>query len=170
MYSKRRARPRSIAELQAASQGALDYYANLSGKPKTLFPPLPVPRKRVARTSLTKAPPKEHTEQVAFVRWFRAAFPGKLIFAIPNGGLRDPVIAWHLKQEGVLAAVPDLFCPVFRLFIEFKRVSGSKVPTEQKEMGEYLVNNGYGHFFAMGAEDGKRKTLEYLAKGKYGDY
>jgi hypothetical protein len=130
------------------------------------FPALPVPRKRVAPIN---APPKEHAEQVAFVRWFRAAYPGKLIFAVPNGGLRDPIVAWHLKQEGVLAAVPDLFSPPFRLFIEFKRISGSRIPTEQKEMAQYLLNNGYGHFFAMGAEDGKRKTMEYLARGTYGD-
>jgi hypothetical protein len=157
-------RPRSIAERQAATQGALDYYANLSGKPKIVYPPLAVPRKRVA---LPGTPPKEHAEQVAFVRWFRRTYTGVLIFAIPNGSLRDSTVGFQLKAEGVTPDVPDLLCPKFHLFIEMKRVGGSR-KASQKLMGEYLVKCGYGFFFAMGAEDAKRKTIEYLSGKDYG--
>lgn len=162
---KRIGRPKSVAERQAASQMALDYYANLAGKEKVVFPPLPAPRKRVTAPD---APPKEHHEQVAYVKWFRRTYMGVLLFAIPNGGMRDGIVGWQMKQEGVTSDVPDLFCPKFKLFIEMKRIGGSR-PRGQKMMADYLMGCGYGHFFAMGAEDAIAKTREYLARAGYGN-
>lgn len=68
---------------------------------------------------------KEHDLQVACVSWFRMAYPRITIFAIPNGGQRNVIIAAKLKLEGVLAGVPDIFVaqPNERyagLFIEMK--------------------------------------------------
>lgn len=71
----------------------------------------------------------EHRAQVAVVTWAtlaRQQFPElALLFAIPNGGHRNVVVARKLKAEGVRAGVPDLFLPVARggyhgLFIEMK--------------------------------------------------
>ncbi len=36
----------------------------------------------------------------------------KLLFSIPNGGLRDKITASRLKAAGVRAGVPDIFWPV----------------------------------------------------------
>lgn len=158
-------RPPSLAEKIAANQRGLNFYASIAGKPQVRLGAIPVRRKRVP---VVGAPPKEHQEQVNYVKWFRRTYTGVLIFAIPNGGMRDPIIGFQMKAEGVTPDVPDLFCPKFKLFVEMKRVGGSR-PAGQKLMGEYLVKCGYGHFFAMGADDAMRKTLEYLARGTYAD-
>ena len=89
----------------------------------------------------------EHQLQRACVRWFRYQYPNSIIFAIPNGGLRNKVTAAKLKAEGVLAGVPDLFIATPNsthsgLFIEMK--AGRGKPTElQIEMHERLYYSGY---------------------------
>ncbi|WP_044200640.1 hypothetical protein [Flammeovirga sp. OC4] len=52
----------------------------------------------------------EHKIQCACVRWFRLSYPAlkNSLFAVPNGGARDAVTGRKLKDEGVLAGVPDL--------------------------------------------------------------
>ena len=56
----------------------------------------------------------EHQLQVECVKWFRFQYPklANLLFAIPNGGLRNIKVATKLKAEGVLAGVPDLFLAI----------------------------------------------------------
>ena len=61
--------------------------------------------------------PTEHQEQKTLVQgwWPRVQrrWPGVLLYAIPNGGDRNPIVAKKLKAEGVLAGIPDLYlaCP-----------------------------------------------------------
>lgn len=73
----------------------------------------------------------EHGYQVAVFDWTalnpnRKAYPGlELLFAVPNGGTRNKVVAAKLKAEGVEAGIPDMILPVARsgyhgLFIELK--------------------------------------------------
>jgi len=58
----------------------------------------------------------EHEHQARLIQEVRAhqeQYPLlKLLFAIPNGGLRHPSVAKALAAEGVLAGVPDLWLPV----------------------------------------------------------
>ena len=60
----------------------------------------------------------EHQEQKALIQWARLnqqRFPElDLLFAIPNGGLRNIRVARKLKSEGVKPGVSDLFLPVAR--------------------------------------------------------
>ena len=72
--------------------------------------------------------PTESQEQVAFIQWADMFFNGKdeFVFAIPNGGLRNVVVAKKMKAEGVKPGVLDLFFTLARggyhgLFIEMKR-------------------------------------------------
>lgn len=74
--------------------------------------------------------PTEHAEQVALMGWAKLQqrrLPELvLLFAVPNGGDRNAIVAKKLKNEGVRAGIPDLFLPVARegfhgLFIEMKR-------------------------------------------------
>jgi hypothetical protein len=74
--------------------------------------------------------PSEHDEQKRLVQALSLALrdnPARgLLFAIPNGGLRNRIVARRLKEEGVKPGVPDLFLPVpaggyHGLFIEMKR-------------------------------------------------
>lgn len=51
---------------------------------------------------------ESHTQKQC-VKWFRAQFPNKILYSVPNGGKRDEVTATILKAEGVLPGVPDLF-------------------------------------------------------------
>ncbi len=100
--------------------------------------------------------PSEHVEQREVVKWFRQTWPGVVIFAIPNGGLRNPAAALRLKVEGVLPGVPDLFVPEWRLWIEMKKAKGGITSKEQREMLLYLRRVGYDAIVCAGADDAKR--------------
>ena len=71
----------------------------------------------------------------------------KMMYAIPNGGRRDPIEAVHLKQQGVRAGVPDLCLAVPRgkyhgLYIEMK-VGRNKTTDQQNEWLASLSYYGY---------------------------
>ena len=92
---------------------------------------------------------KEHELQKACVQWFRFNYPNYkyLLFAIPNGGLRNARVAVKLKAEGVVAGVPDLFLAIGTkyangLFIEMKQ-GKNKLTENQKYMKQQLENEAY---------------------------
>ena len=90
----------------------------------------------------------EHRLQVACVRWMRFQYPNVLIFAIPNGGQRNVIVAKKLKDEGVLAGVADLFVMYANkygyngLFIEMKTKTGRQTES-QKEFEQYCLTHNY---------------------------
>lgn len=93
----------------------------------------------------------EHGEQVSLVAALRRHRPTLLFFAIPNGGKRTPLEGARLKDEGVLAGVPDLFFPSLRLFIEMKRKDGGVVSKAQKDVMHRLEQAGYRCVVCSGA-------------------
>lgn len=97
----------------------------------------------------------ESREQILFVNWMRKNYPEHKIFAIPNGGSRNPSEAQRMKMEGVTAGVPDLMIPSLRMFIEMKRLVGGKISKEQQQMIEYLRQCGYVAVVCAGAEQAK---------------
>ena len=91
----------------------------------------------------------EHRLQCACVRWFRYQYPqlSSLLFAVPNGGRRDPVTGARLKAEGVVAGVSDLilFFPSDKhhaLCIEMKTPKGRQ-SSSQKEWQQQVERYGY---------------------------
>ena len=106
--------------------------------------------------------PSEHAEQVTFVSWFRASFPGVLIYAIPNGGGRHILTAIDLKAEGVTPGIPDLHIPRFKLWIEMKRTRGGEISKEQKEVAEYLTGIGDTVCFCEGHKKAIAMTIAFL--------
>jgi hypothetical protein len=89
----------------------------------------------------------EHQIQVACITWFRYKYPKYLIYAIPNGGQRNAIVAARLKAEGVLSGVPDLHIPVARsgchgLYIEMK-AGKNKTTGNQKTIMQKLESEGY---------------------------
>lgn len=104
------------------------------------------------------ANPSEHSQQTALFCWaaqHSLIIPElRLLFAIPNGGLRDKVTASRLKAEGVRSGVPDIFWPVAArmpshvsiyyhgLFIEMKAAKG-RVSEAQTQWVKDLEGQGY---------------------------
>lgn len=90
----------------------------------------------------------EHEIQVNCVNYFRLRYPKGLIFAIPNGGQRNVIVASKLKAEGVLSGVPDLCIPIAKkgyngLYVELKNGKSGKVSDNQKTIMEKLQIEGY---------------------------
>ena len=103
----------------------------------------------------------EHSHQAGFLQWFRAKYPGILIFAIPNGGKRDIVTAKKLQMEGVTPGVPDLYIPAWSLWIEMKK-PGGRLSEAQNNMIEYLEGIGHTVIIGYGARNASEKVLEFL--------
>jgi hypothetical protein len=111
---------------------------------------------------------EEHKLQVACINWFRLQYPqyARLLFAIPNGGNRNLITAVRLKQEGVIAGIPDLFFakPTAKfsgLFIEMK--AGKNKPTAlQQEQMNILWHSGYKCEVCNGFEQFIQIINEYL--------
>ena len=108
----------------------------------------------------------EHDEQVGFVNWWRARFPGVLLFAIPNGGHRAMSVAKSMKAEGVTPGIPDLHAPALKLWIEMKRVKGGRLSADQVEMIAHLESIGHTVIVGHGSRDASEKVLAYLQKAK----
>lgn len=110
----------------------------------------------------------EHDEQALLIKWFDFQYKDKFVlFAIPNGGLRNAIVAKKLKKEGVRSGVPDLFLAVPRkpyagLFIEMKREKGGKLSLYQKDMINSLEEAGYWCEVCYGFEAAKKVIEEWL--------
>jgi len=107
------------------------------------------------------AVPKEHDEQVMFVKWFKLSFPHIRIAAIPNGMRTSIRQAVKAKAEGVSAGFPDLFIPHYNIYIEMKRVRGGVVSEDQKSWHRYLEDHCNAKvIIARGCEDAISKLLD----------
>lgn len=101
----------------------------------------------------------EHLEQVSAVNWFEAAYPGVLIFAIPNGGERHPSVAEKMRREGVRRGIPDLMIPAWRTFVEMKAQKG-RLSDYQIERIDYLISAGYQCLVCYGFDDFKSQITQ----------
>ena len=119
--------------------------------------------------------------QAECVRWFRYQYPNVVIFAIPNGGSRNPIEAAKLKRTGTLAGVADLFvmkakwvdedieifgftdyyCKYHGLFIEMK-VGKNKQTPAQVEFQEYCQQAGYEYQVCRSFDEFKEVIENYL--------
>jgi len=106
--------------------------------------------------------PTEHQEQCAFVQWFELKYQGVFIYATPNGGMRNVVVAVKLKKEGVKKGVPDLFVPKWKLYIEIKKQKGGVVTKDQKEVIEILESSGYTVFICNGCDEAIKKVEQFV--------
>jgi hypothetical protein len=89
----------------------------------------------------------EHAHQAALFCWIANNLHNDarlgLMFAIPNGGERNKIVAARMTAEGVRQGIPDTFLPValsgyHGLFIEMKRPSArykSKAPKDKWDTG-----------------------------------
>jgi hypothetical protein len=112
----------------------------------------------------------EHQEQVVLFDWLALmSIRDKrygMAYAIPNGGLRNVVVAMKLKREGLKPAVPDICLPVpsngyHGLYIEMKRVAG-RLTDDQFGWLVALREQGYEAFVCYGFEQARVAIEEYL--------
>jgi hypothetical protein len=114
----------------------------------------------------------EHAQQTALFCW--AAMPTiqrlypelKFMFAIPNGGERNKIVAGNLKAEGVRAGVWDIFLPIpvrlsHGMFIEMK-VDNNGLTAEQKTFGLFILANHYETAVCYNWQDAVRAIVQYL--------
>lgn len=108
----------------------------------------------------------ESQEQKALIQF--CDYQNIPIFAIPNGGKRNPKEAAELKRQGVKAGVPDLFVPVpageyHGCFIEMKY--GKNKPTkQQKEWMAKLSKNNYACYICYSCEEAVNYIRKYLSR------
>jgi len=112
----------------------------------------------------------EHQHQVWLMDWARLqtrAWPElALIFAIPNGGDRNVVVAAKLKAEGVKAGVFDLMLPVARrafhgLFVEMK-AKPNKPSAKQLEFKAGVEAQGYKAVVCYHWHEAMAEITDYL--------
>ena len=101
----------------------------------------------------------EHGHQMAVFCWGAQnldKYPVlKWMYAIPNGGERNIIVAASLKAEGVKKGISDICLPVAKwndgvvrtiiyhgLYLEMKK-PGGKESKEQIEFGAFLTEQGY---------------------------
>lgn len=91
------------------------------------------------------------------------------LIAIPNGGLRNKVIAKKLKLAGVKAGVSDIFfalpcCGYAGLWIELKRknTTDCAISDLQKEWLRRMIAAGYMAKVAKGADEAWQIINDYL--------
>ena len=122
--------------------------------------------------------PYESEEQEALFSWallMETKYPClKLLYHVPNGGMRSAAVAGKLKAEGVKAGVPDICLPVARgkyhgLYIELK-AGKNKATKDQKEWLSALSEEGYMAILCRGWENASKSILAYLESGGVEEY
>jgi hypothetical protein len=108
----------------------------------------------------------EHSEQVSFVKWFRAKYPHVLIFAIPNGAkfANGPTQWAILKAEGAVAGIPDLMVPEWKLVIEMKRPVGGVVSEEQLHILQHFNSIGWCGVVCDGFDKARSFIEEFVKR------
>lgn len=109
----------------------------------------------------------EHILQVACVNYFRLRYPKGLIYAIPNGGQRNVIVASKLKAEGVLSGVPDLHIATAKkgfhgLYVELKNGKAGKISDNQKTIMEKLQSEGYRCEVCRSFDEFKNVVNDYM--------
>jgi hypothetical protein len=148
---------KSLRDTIAENQKAMNMWAAAHGKPQT---DIGVPEAKAPRAPRKPSEiPSEHEEQKNFVKWFHVQYPKVLIFSVPNAAMRNFKLAAWLTSEGMFKGIPDLHIPAWKTVIEFKKIKGSTISTEQYWCEGYYKSIGWYHFFAYGCEDAKLKMM-----------
>lgn len=107
--------------------------------------------------------PSEHAEQVTVINWFRREYHDLIIFAIPNGELRHPMVAARLKSEGVTPGIPDL-CIIKDdavIWVEMK-AQGGRLSNVQKEIHQKMRGLKHTVLVCYGFKDAIEQIKENL--------
>ena len=120
---------------------------------------------------MTTPVPTESVEQRNLFRWAKlmsGAHPElSLLYHIPNEGKRSAATGRRMRQEGLKRGVPDICLPVARggrhgLYIELKRLRGSKTSDDQREWLAALEAQGYAVALCKGWEAAAKVIEDYI--------
>jgi len=112
--------------------------------------------------------PTESDEQQALFKWaFNHPVLKDYILHIPNERKCSVAAGAKFKRLGVRSGIPDIYLPIPKksyhgLWIELKRVSGSKVQDSQKDWIAKLKAQGYAVYVAYGWMEAKAILEDYL--------
>lgn len=106
---------------------------------------------------------QEHNIQVACVNWFRYQFNNLLIYAVPNGGQRNAVVAAKLKAEGAMAGVADLVIVAKdrHIYIEMKTPKG-KQSELQVQFEQRVTALGHAYYVCHSIEEFMQVCMQEL--------
>lgn len=110
----------------------------------------------------------EHEIQKQCVNWFAWQHPSlsRLLFAVPNGGQRNKIVAAKLKAEGVKAGVSDLLLlypssGCHGLCIEMKTPKG-KQTKEQAQFETAVKEAGYSYVVCRSLDQFINSITNYI--------
>lgn len=135
-------------------------------------------RKALHQLGLVAGPPLESDEQARVFEYLKTLKHGTstvwdYAFAIPNGsvlagdaGQRARQMA-SMKRQGLKPSVSDIFVAIpvggeHGLFIEMKRVKGSRVDPEQLKWAERVSAEGYRAVIAKGFDEARLAIDDYF--------
>jgi hypothetical protein len=111
---------------------------------------------------------REHIEQVHVVSWFRRAYPGVLMYHVPNEGRRSPREGGRQKSMGLEKGMPDL-CVLkaasgyHGLYVEMKDPRDGRMPDpEQRAILDYINGQGYLAVVCFGRSSAREVIGAYL--------
>jgi hypothetical protein len=120
----------------------------------------------------------ESKQQQLLISWWKLQYPGKIIFAIPNGAwlsgdkVTRAKLMRKMKAEGLLKGVSDLFIPIPRgnycgLFIEMKNIGKPRCSVSEDQMWfiDEMNAAGYLAVWCAGFDKAREVIVEYM-KGK----
>lgn len=114
----------------------------------------------------------EHSHQMALFCWMSQQLDKwpelEWVFAIPNGGERNPAVAARLRAEGVKSGVSDIFIPIGKcgyagFFIEMKK-PGGKESANQKKFGAFVKDQDYLYACFDHWEKARDAIMWYMSK------
>lgn len=130
-----------------------------------------IAKRRVTAQAGLDWQPTEEQEQAAVFEWVTLMtyrLPElRLLYHVPNGGLRSKSEAVRFKRTGVKPGVPDLCLPVARsgyhgLYIELKRKKGGKLSDDQRDWLKALWEQDYYVCVCFGSEEACDTIYAYL--------
>ena len=132
---------------------------------------------RIVPSQLAKSGTEDahQTAYFCWCTWQVAQIPElAFAFAVPNGGLRDPITASKLKAQGVKRGVPDIVLPVVRFadnrwyagaYIELKKLKGgNERDADQLKWAAFLKSQGYAHYLCRGYLAAIDATKHYMGQ------
>lgn len=112
--------------------------------------------------------PLEASEHALIVKYIKIQYPLARIHHSPLEGKRTKKAQGDLKRNGATAGFPDLL--IFDwltpkiLFMEIKRIKGSKVSDEQKEWNLFLSSMGYYAVIVKGFDAAKEEIDKFFSR------